>query len=150
MGRGPVNTFQRDLLDEWDSDFRKGSEAVFDKYEQMVQKDPDTPRDTGKLAAGIVQQNLRTSVDRATVDIVSTRKSSSGADVGTILDQSTGRVVKASDYGRRAFGPFSGTRGPRTFTASFRVTTAHVGWWEKVNGIDTWNAALTELDRYNL
>lgn len=145
-----MNTFQRDLLDEWDRDFRNGSEAVFDEYERIVQRDPDTPRDTGKLAAGIIQQNLSTSKDRATVQIVSTYRSPDGADVGTILDLSTGRVVKASEYGRRAFGPFAGTRGPRTFTASFRVTTAHVRWWEKVNSVETWNRSLNQLDQYNL
>ncbi len=145
-----MNTFQRDLLAEWDRDFEKGSEAVFDEYVRLVQKNPKTPRDTGKLAAGIIQQNFRSSKDRATVDIVSTYRSPDGADVGTILDLSTGKLVKASDKGKRAFGPFKGTRGPRTFTASFRVTTAHVGWWETVNDQTTWLTALDELDRYNL
>lgn len=145
-----MTSFERELLDEWDRDFRNGSELVFDEYVRLVQKDPDTPRDTGKLAAGIIQQDLRTSKDRATVDIVSTYRSPGGADVGTILDTSTGREIRAKDYGKRAFGPFRGTRGPKTFTASFRVTTAHVGWWEKVNPESRWQIALQQLDKVNL
>ena len=145
-----MTSVERELLADWDRDFRRGSEAVFDEYERLVQQNRVTPRDTGKLAAGITQQGLRLSKDRSTVDIVSTYRSPNGADVGTILDLSKGKLVKASDYGHRAFGPFQGTRGRRTFAASFRVTTKHVGWWEKVNDTATWTAAVDQLDRVNL
>ena len=143
-------TFQQDLLDEFDRDVRVGFERLVDDYVARVQRDPDTPKDTGKLAAGIVARDIRNRPGSASAEVASTRRSDAGADVGTILDRSTGRLVEASDYGKRAFGPFNGDRGPRTFIPRFRVTTAHVGWWEQVNSAATFRSASDQLGTVDL
>lgn len=140
-------SFQRDLLADFDRDLRRGAELVVEDYVARVQADTATPRDTGKLAAGIQQTGQRFSPGRVITDIASTFRSDDGADVGTILDLSTGRVVEASDYGHKAFGPFAGSG---IFRPRFRVTTAHVGWWKDANRDTHLRSASEQLARVNL
>lgn len=143
-------SFQAELLAEFDRDLQRGARLLSDDYTSRVQRSPATPRDTGKLAGGIRQTDIRTSRGRVEITIASTFRSDDGADVGTILDLSTGRLVKASDKGKQAFGPFAGSRGPRTFIREFRVTTAHVGWWEKANTDTALRSASGVLASVNL
>ena len=148
-------TFTSQLLADWDRDVRDGLGLVAETYVGLVRADPATPRDTGALADGIQSDQPHHQVGRSTVDIRSTHRSDRGADVGTILDQSTGRRVDAEDYGHRAFGPFrkpvpTRAGGTTRFLASFRVTTAHVGWWETANRVQHLDRASHQLSKVDL
>lgn len=130
-------TFRADLLDQFDRDLRRGASLVADDYVTRVRNDRAVPRETGGLANGIKADTPKISPGRAIITITSTHRSQAGADVGTILDQSTGRLIEAKDYGHKAFGPFRKPvrtkLGSTRFLPRFRVTTAHVGWWEQAN-----------------
>lgn len=142
------------LLASWDADVTAGARAVFDDYRSRVQADPATPRDTGALAAGIdFPGGIQGSPASGTLsqDLVSTAVTEAGADLGTILDRSTGRVVTAASKGKRAFGPIRPPLGGnRSFIRQFRVTTAHVGWWDKANNEQHWSRAADQLARFGL
>ena len=126
-------SFERDLLAEFDRDLARGAQLVADDYVRRLRRDPDTPEDTGRLADGIKADAPKGSAGRVLVTIRSTARSDAGADYGTILDRSTGRVVEAAAYGHRAFGPIRPPVGGMSFLPRFRVTTKHVGWWERAN-----------------
>lgn len=142
-------SFAAELLAEFDADVAAGAEAVFTDYRDLVRAAPTTPRASGNLAAGIEIDPIETSPAGASTDLKSTATTESGADYGTILDRSTGRVVEAADYGHRAFGPIAAAGGP-SFIRRFRVTTAHVGWWEQSANEILWAQSAAALDRYNL
>lgn len=143
-----------ELLAEFDRDLAAGVRAVADDYVQRVRSSSATPRDTGALADGIIADPPRGSAGRIRVTVRSTRKSDAGADVGTILDRSTGRLVEAKSYGYRAFGPIRPpvpTRnGPTSWLPQFRVTTEHVGWWEAANPESTLREASQQFARFDL
>jgi hypothetical protein len=145
---------QAQLLAEFDADLLAGAAAVADDYVQRVRSSSATPRDTGKLADGIIADPPRGSTGRVTVTVRSTRRSDAGADIGTILDQSTGRLVTAESKGHRAFGPIRPpvpvAGGSTAWLPHFRVTTAHVGWWEAANPEATLRTASQQLARFDL
>lgn len=147
-------SIERDLLAEWDRDVAAGARAVFDDFRDRARTAPATPRDTGRLADGIdFPDGVRGRPASAQViyaDMVSTAVTDRGADYGTILDRSTGRLVEAADYGHTAFGPIRPPVGGRSFLRRFRVTTEHVGWWDAVTTEAIWAQSVRVLDRFNL
>lgn len=148
-------TFQQELLAEFDRDLERGADLVNTEYVRLVQADPSTPRDSGALADGIEAARPSVTAGRVRTEVTSTYRAPGGADVGTILDQSTGKLVTARSKGKRAFGPFAKpvpTRGGGTtrFLPEFHVTTKHVGWWENANDEAHWRAAVNQLSKVNL
>lgn len=143
-------TYRRDLLADFDADLRRGASAVFDEYVEAVQTDPAMPFDEGRLQEGIVAVDRVHRPGRSSAVVTSTARSDAGADYGTILDLSTGKLVKASSYGHRAFGPFKKPWNGTRFLPHFRVTTKHVGWWKKVNSPANLADALRVLERFRL
>lgn len=144
----------KELVAEFDSDFAAGARFVFGDYRDRVRAHPAVPEDTGKLKRNLTLVGERVRNGLATVELKALARSASGADYPTILDTSTGRLVKASSYGHRAFGPFRRpvptSAGPTRFLSQFRVTTLHVGWWDKVNDPRAWLASAGKLERFNL
>lgn len=143
-------SYRVDLLREFDKDFGRGSDAVLKEYRLAVQTDPATPLDTGRLMDGLVYKNRVLRPGFVSAELTSTARSDEGADYPTILDLSTGRRVEAKNYGHRAFGPFKKPWNGTRFLSSFRVTTKHVGWWDKVNNAGNWADAVRLLDRFRL
>lgn len=149
-----MGTFKADLLAEFDRDVKRGHQLVTDAYAARVRAHPAMPRDEGTLAKGVKLDDPSHRPGLASTELRSTARSADGADYGTILDTSTGKLVEASSYGHKAFGPFAKpvptSSGPTRFLPRFRVTTKHVGWWVKVNDPGLWRRASQELDRVNL
>lgn len=142
--------FADQLVAGFDRDLEAGWKLVVDTYVEAIKRDAATPRKTGGLAGDISAVASRVNAGRATADINSTHRTERGADLGTILDRSTGRVVEASDYGKRAFGPINPPVGGLRFLPRFKVTTAHVGWWTAANRAEHWRAALDQLAKVDL
>ena len=135
-------TLVADVLASWDRDVRAGAQDVFDDYVARVRQAPSTPTDRGRLRDGIEHDGVSGGGGRDPETTVrSTARSDAGADYGTILDTSTGREVRASDYGHRAFGPFQTPVGGTRFLSSFRVTPAPVGWWAESHDPAVWRAS---------
>lgn len=144
-------SFAAQLLADFDRDLENAARATTSSYVELVQQDRATPRDTGALAGGIKADPLQVSPGRISTLVKSTHQSDRGADVGTILDRSTGRLVEAKAYGHRAFGPISPPLpGGLEFIASFHVTTKHVGWWEQANKPSHLTQASKQMSRFDL
>lgn len=133
-----------ELLAEWDDAFGKGAKATIDEYVELVRRHPAMPHDTGHLAEGVevTQRNVR-SGGSIEYTVTSTARSADGADYGTILDRSRGQKIvprnkKALANVATGWGPF----------ASAHLTTAHVGWWDKVNSRQVWEQAIRNLSRF--
>lgn len=144
-------SFARQLLDDFDRDLERGARLMFDEFVRLAQADRATPRATGALADGIRREPVDVRPGRVTTLVQSTARAGSGADYGSILDQSTGRTVQADSYGHRAFGPISPPlSGGRQFVREFRVSTKHVGWWDEATRIDHLRTAARQLGKVDL
>lgn len=143
--------FARQLLADFDADLETGSRLASRRFVELVRSDRATPKNTGALGDGIEADRPTVGRGVVSVEIRSTATTDAGADYGTILDRSTGRTVEAASYGHRAFGPITPPlSGGRQFIRSFRVTTKHVGWWDKSTRIELARRASDEFGKVDL
>lgn len=129
--------FNGSLVTAFRTSRRNNAEELFDTYVELLRTHPDTPRDTGRLAAGIERGKLIENRGLYAATIESTARSDDGADYGRILDRADGKTItpvrkKALANTRTGWGPY----------ASAKQSTKHVGWWAKVNKPYTWRRAL--------